>query len=285
MADFLMIMAEGAAEPASFGILTATTWVSIAMAIFIAILLWKKVPALVAGMLDNKIAEISKQLKEAEQLRLDAESLKAEYEAKLADAAKEADEMRARADAEAEALVTKAKADATEPSPKMMRNDAPNSKSATTVASPRRAPNSRTERWRAWIGPTSPMTTPAWTYASGANSRVAPIVDESVVASDALPNTPAAVRASNSCTTARGIPARSVAPSNRQKIVRERWTAFAHRCHFEELNELIGQHNEWYPIERDLPMDLRTRDYVLINGRSYRREPLSADWVLRHFPA
>ena len=66
---------------------------------------------------------------------------------------------------------------------------------------------------------------------------------------------------------------------------RERWTAFAHRCRFDELNELIGQHNEWYPIERDLPMDLRTRDYVLINGRSYRREPLSAEWVLRHFPA
>ena len=50
--------------------------------------------------------------------------------------------------------------------------------------------------------------------------------------------------------------------------------AFAHRCRFDELNELIRQHNEWYPIERDLPMDLRTRDYVLINGRSYRREPL-----------
>ena len=32
-------------------------------------------------------------------------------------------------------------------------------------------------------------------------------------------------------------------------------------------------------------MDLRTRDYVLINGRSYRREPLSAEWVLRQFPA
>jgi hypothetical protein len=64
----------------------------------------------------------------------------------------------------------------------------------------------------------------------------------------------------------------------------ERWTAFVHRCRFDELNELIGQHNGWYPIERDLPMDLRTRDYVLINGRSYRREPLSAAWVLRHFP-
>src|SRR3546814_19380859 len=83
------------------------------MAIFIAILLWKKVPALIAGMLDNRIAEISKQLKEAEALRLDAESLKAEYEAKPADAAKEADEMRARADSAAEPPVAKAKADAT----------------------------------------------------------------------------------------------------------------------------------------------------------------------------
>jgi hypothetical protein len=64
-----------------------------------------------------------------------------------------------------------------------------------------------------------------------------------------------------------------------------RWTEFAQRQRFDELNELIGQHNEWYPIERDLPMDLRTRDYVLINGRSYRREPLSAEWVLRQFPA
>ncbi|NIJ36882.1 F-type H+-transporting ATPase subunit b [Sphingopyxis panaciterrae] len=117
MADFGLFLSEAAAEvhaePMSFGFIDATVWVSIAMAIFIAILLWKKVPAMVAGMLDNKIAEISKQLGEAEQLRLDAESLKAEYEAKLADAAKEADEMRARADAEAEALVAKAKADAT----------------------------------------------------------------------------------------------------------------------------------------------------------------------------
>jgi hypothetical protein len=65
----------------------------------------------------------------------------------------------------------------------------------------------------------------------------------------------------------------------------ERWRAFAHRCRFDDLNELIRQHNEWYPIERDLPMDLRTRDYVLINGRSYRRTPLSAQWVLEQFPA
>ncbi|PZQ23251.1 MAG: F0F1 ATP synthase subunit B [Sphingopyxis macrogoltabida] len=112
MANLTLIFAEGAVEPTAFG-LNATVWVSIAMLVFLGILLWKGVPAMIAGMLDNKIAEISKQLNEAEQLRLDAESLKAEYEAKLARAAKEADEMRARADAEAEALVAKAKADAT----------------------------------------------------------------------------------------------------------------------------------------------------------------------------
>jgi len=65
----------------------------------------------------------------------------------------------------------------------------------------------------------------------------------------------------------------------------QRWLEYVGRCRFDELNELIGQHNEWYPIERDLPMDLRTRDYVLINGRSYRREPLTTEWVLEQFPA
>jgi hypothetical protein len=65
----------------------------------------------------------------------------------------------------------------------------------------------------------------------------------------------------------------------------ERWRSFAERYTFGELNELIAQHNEWYPIERDLPMDLRTRDYVLINGRSYRRPVLTPQWVLEQFPA
>jgi hypothetical protein len=64
-----------------------------------------------------------------------------------------------------------------------------------------------------------------------------------------------------------------------------RWRAIARSWSFEELNELIRQHNDWYPIERDLPMDLRTRDYVLINGHSYRRAELGPEWVLEHFPA
>jgi hypothetical protein len=65
----------------------------------------------------------------------------------------------------------------------------------------------------------------------------------------------------------------------------QRWRAVARSWPFEDLNELIRTHNEWYPVERDLPMDLRTRDYVLINGRSYRRPELGAAWVLGHLPA
>ncbi|WP_227339677.1 F0F1 ATP synthase subunit B [Sphingopyxis sp. P8] len=112
MANLTLLLAEGTNEPTAFG-LDATVWVSLAMLVFLGILVWKKVPAAIGAMLDNRISEISKQLKEAEGLRLEAEALKDEYEAKLAAAAKEAEEMRARADAEAQALVAKAKADAT----------------------------------------------------------------------------------------------------------------------------------------------------------------------------
>ena len=50
------------------------------------------------------------------------------------------------------------------------------------------------------------------------------------------------------------------------------------------LNELIGQHNDWFPIERRLPIDIHTRDYRLINGRSYRRPVLDAAWAAGEFP-
>jgi hypothetical protein len=64
----------------------------------------------------------------------------------------------------------------------------------------------------------------------------------------------------------------------------QRWRAFAQRVRFDELNALIRQHNEWYPIERDLPMDPRTGEYVPIMGRSFRRRELGPDWVLEQFP-
>jgi hypothetical protein len=63
-----------------------------------------------------------------------------------------------------------------------------------------------------------------------------------------------------------------------------RWRETARTWRFDDLNVLIGQHNEWYPIERQLPIDLRTRDYIKVAGRDYRRPVLDADWVLEQFP-
>lgn len=64
-----------------------------------------------------------------------------------------------------------------------------------------------------------------------------------------------------------------------------RWRSLASRWRFEALNDLIREHNEWYPIESGLPLDPRTRDYVRMRGRSYRRPELGPDWVLDRFPA
>ena len=63
------------------------------------------------------------------------------------------------------------------------------------------------------------------------------------------------------------------------------WRAYAERKVFSEVNELIDRHNRWYPAEARLPMDPTTGDYALVNGRSYRRRPLDAAWVLERFPS
>ena len=63
------------------------------------------------------------------------------------------------------------------------------------------------------------------------------------------------------------------------------WRRVAERWDFGEVNELIERHNRWYPIEARLAMDPRSRDFVKVGGRSYRREPLDGAWVLERFPA
>jgi hypothetical protein len=64
------------------------------------------------------------------------------------------------------------------------------------------------------------------------------------------------------------------------RLWRERLNAWP----FEHLNELIRQHNEWYPLESGLPLDPRTGDYVRRAGRSYRREEIGPEWALSRFP-
>jgi hypothetical protein len=64
----------------------------------------------------------------------------------------------------------------------------------------------------------------------------------------------------------------------------ERWRAVAAAWRFDDVNALIEKHNRYYPVESRLPMDPRTGDFALIGGRTYRREPLDAGWVLERFP-
>lgn len=65
---------------------------------------------------------------------------------------------------------------------------------------------------------------------------------------------------------------------------RASWVGEAARHGFDEVNDLIDRHNRWYPVESRLPMDPRTGDYALVNGRDYRLAPLGADWILERFP-
>ena len=64
----------------------------------------------------------------------------------------------------------------------------------------------------------------------------------------------------------------------------EGWRRVAARWNFTEVNDLIERHNRWYPIEARLPMNPKTKDYVEVGGRPYRREPLGAEWILAQFP-
>jgi hypothetical protein len=68
------------------------------------------------------------------------------------------------------------------------------------------------------------------------------------------------------------------------ELFARRWREIAGAWRFDEVNELIRQHNEYYPIERDLPIDLRTGDYVALVGRPYRRDEIGPEWVLERFP-
>ncbi|WBH18318.1 F0F1 ATP synthase subunit B [Sphingomonas radiodurans] len=107
--------AEGGAhhyvDPTVLG-LNGTVWVSLAMLVLFAVLIWKKVPALIVGGLDKQIADIRRQLDEAKALRAEAEALRDEYARKIADAEASAADMATQANHEAEVIVAQAKADA-----------------------------------------------------------------------------------------------------------------------------------------------------------------------------
>jgi F-type H+-transporting ATPase subunit b len=85
-------------------------WVGIGTLVFVGILLWKRVPALVARSLDARAVAISKELEDARGLRDEAETLLAEYQKKRAAAEQEASSILAEAKAEAERATLESRA-------------------------------------------------------------------------------------------------------------------------------------------------------------------------------
>jgi len=113
MADILMLLASGAeghSEPGVLG-MDSYQWVALAMTVLLAVFVWKKVPAIITGGLDAKIADIRKALDEAKALRAEAEALRAEYAAKIATSEKDAEAMLTGARVEADAILARAEAD------------------------------------------------------------------------------------------------------------------------------------------------------------------------------
>ena len=99
-------------EPAFLGV-TAAGFVALSMLVVIGIMIWQKVPKMIAGALDARIATIRNQLDEASKLRAKAEAQLAEAKARNAASAGDAAAIVAHAEAEAAAMLAKAEADLT----------------------------------------------------------------------------------------------------------------------------------------------------------------------------
>lgn len=91
--------------------LDTTGWVAVSTVIFVGILLYMKVPAMIGKALDSYTNGIKAQLDQAAKLRAEAEALKAEYQTKLAEAERNASEIFAAAKAEAENMLAVARQD------------------------------------------------------------------------------------------------------------------------------------------------------------------------------
>jgi F-type H+-transporting ATPase subunit b len=98
-------------EASAYGI-SAPAFVAISMLVVIGLMIWKKVPALIGGMLDKRIAAIRTQLDEATKLRAEAEALLATAKAQSAASAGDASAIIAHAQAEAKILLAEAEAHA-----------------------------------------------------------------------------------------------------------------------------------------------------------------------------
>jgi F-type H+-transporting ATPase subunit b len=75
----------------------ATFWVAISFVLFVAFLIYKKIPGVVAKSLDDKIKEITQKIEEAENLKKESDKLLSKYQIQLDDSKKECEEILLRA--------------------------------------------------------------------------------------------------------------------------------------------------------------------------------------------
>jgi F-type H+-transporting ATPase subunit b len=87
----------------------AAFWATIALFVFIGVVLYLKLPAMITKALDGRIKAIEAELNEAERLRLEAKFLLEEYESKRQSATQEAESIVAAAREEAFRMTGEAK--------------------------------------------------------------------------------------------------------------------------------------------------------------------------------
>lgn len=86
------------------------TWVAIAFVLFVFVVLYYKLPHRIVQALDQRSAAIARELEEAQKLRAEAEALLADYKQRAENAQTEAGAIVAQAEREAEAYAKEARA-------------------------------------------------------------------------------------------------------------------------------------------------------------------------------
>ena len=86
----------------------ATFWAMIALFIFLGVVVYMKVPGMIAKALDERAAKIRNDLDEAQKLREEAQQLLAEFQKKRKEAEKEAADMVAAAKRESDLIIEEA---------------------------------------------------------------------------------------------------------------------------------------------------------------------------------
>lgn len=87
----------------------STAWATISLFLFLALLVYLKVPGYITRALDDRAQRIRNELDEARKLREEAQQLLAEYQRKRKEAEEEAEAIVAAATREAESIVVEAK--------------------------------------------------------------------------------------------------------------------------------------------------------------------------------